>query len=574
MVPPDIPKVANKVTAVFASRPSLAIVASVSLGAAALAWPAIGEVDYKLWWTFGLFAALVSAGVSIRYFAIERQCSTYFSKPAIWWTLAITVAAICAVIVILSGRYQLGGFDHSVVIDMGWRLVQGQQPYRDFPCTVPIGFVLGSGYAMRLFGVSWDAVVGFQSAFSAITFLWQAVILKRLTTPVKALVLAATCQIISNLVTDYWWYNPATTTCGVLFLLSALWFSKEPKSNLAGLSYTLALTLLASMKPNIGAVLITGVTTTLFFCRPTRVRTILWSALAFSLFLSWLALHHLNLLQVLDSYLSVSGRGFSLEQFLQDMDRREKAGMLLLWSLLLLPWLTMLAGNHLTERLRKAGFWLAATSMAAGSFGFITNGESKLVDMPLMLLGSWWLLAEVANLQDEWKVLENRWFAGMAALLATVGLTVGFTRHRVKVIGQGMFFEYDVSSEKLQSPFFKNLHSGKRLITVEREILKVRSSALGGNCYFGPRMQWAYAALSLPSPINEPVWWHPGVAFPMSEENYWIDRWLAARHSPLVFLDDDFTYFPARLKSLIADHYRLVPGYDSISIYTLIEPIK
>src|SRR4051794_19091227 len=65
------------------------------------------------------------------------------------------VAAAC----LTFGRLQFGGFDHSALIDLGWRLAQGQQPYQDFPCTVPVWFLCGTGHAFQILGVSWLSIV-------------------------------------------------------------------------------------------------------------------------------------------------------------------------------------------------------------------------------------------------------------------------------------------------------------------------------------------------------------------------------------------------------------------------------
>ncbi len=80
---------------------------------------------------------------------------------------------IVAVACLTFGRWQFGGFDHSALIDIGWRLSQGQKPYVDFPCTVPVWWMCGIGLGFQVLGSSWLSVVLLQAAFAAITCIWM-----------------------------------------------------------------------------------------------------------------------------------------------------------------------------------------------------------------------------------------------------------------------------------------------------------------------------------------------------------------------------------------------------------------
>ena len=248
---------------------------------------------------------------------------------------------------------QFGGFDHSVLIDIGWRMVSGQRPGLEFQSTLPIGFVIGSRYAFRIFGLTWSAIIAWQACFVVITCCWSFALLRRLgESPARAALLSLALQASANLVTSYWWYNPATTTAGVLFFLSAAAFWRQPGSLSIGASYIASLVMLAGMKPNVAGVLILGVTLTLVSSPPHRRRTIVYSVLAFALFTGWLALEGVWLIDVLRSYLSISGRGFSFAQFLQDSTVREKQVALLLMAASLAPWVVALLPPHRASRPR------------------------------------------------------------------------------------------------------------------------------------------------------------------------------------------------------------------------------
>ena len=50
------------------------------------------------------------------------------------------------------GHRQLGGFDHSALVDTAWRMFLGQKPYEDFYLTTPISFYVGAGWAFHIWG--------------------------------------------------------------------------------------------------------------------------------------------------------------------------------------------------------------------------------------------------------------------------------------------------------------------------------------------------------------------------------------------------------------------------------------
>jgi hypothetical protein len=55
------------------------------------------------------------------------------------------------------GQIEFGGYDGSMLIDLGWRQHLGQLPYRDFRCMLPPSFYLLSRAAVAAFGAHWWA---------------------------------------------------------------------------------------------------------------------------------------------------------------------------------------------------------------------------------------------------------------------------------------------------------------------------------------------------------------------------------------------------------------------------------
>jgi hypothetical protein len=494
--------------------------------------------------------------------------------------LGLAGAVGCALAIGIFGRRQLGGFDHSVLVDLGWRLVSGQRPYVDFPCTVPVGFMMGGKYAFELFGVAWTSLVAFQAVFSALTFLWCLALLRRLGANAGlAAGLALAVQAAADVVTSYWWYNPATTTIAAIFFLSAAAFWLTPRSVLIGSSYLFSLALLATMKPNIAGVLILGVTLALGCSPAHRWRMLGLSVAALGLFCGWLAWEGLSIHKVIRGYLSISSRGFTLHQFLQDLSRGEKAVSLLLLAMLMGPWLGYVVGmGRQAQNRLEAGsslgvpIGLAVAAVLAGGYGFLTNGESKLVDLPLLLLSLWWLagpLAAEGPPEPDRPFFFGLSYVGAATLVLVIfGLTVGLVRERVALIGS--FFAPTLSARPIPTPFFAGFQGSDQLQEIDAEVTDMLRRLEPKRVFFGPRMQWAYAAYGRPSPTGQPVWWHPGVAFPPGDEARYVQAWAADHLDVLVFLRDDYTYLPESFLAVLKRDYLLLPSlaYPQLSVYT------
>jgi len=478
------------------------------------------------------------------------------------------------------GMVQFGGFDHSVLVDVAWRLVQGQKPHVDFPCTLPVGFIIGAKYAFQIFGVSWRALILFTALFSVLTFIWSVWLLRRLFGNARlALLWAATLQSLTLVLVSYWWYNPITSVAAVIFLLCAVLFWRDPDALAARVSYFFALFLIVLMKPNIAGILVPWVSVVLFLSPRHRLPVLALSVGAFAAFLVFLWVNHVGLSNLIKGYLTVAERGGSLKQFLQDLEPVEKGLSCLAFALAILP------GAAACFRSRSMFHtarwpWLALGAILAGTYGFLTNGELKLVDLPPVLFGSLLLAAlpgvrpagegrarsqqPTANSQQPISTTKapsslpaafalttywNRYAAGLCLLLTIAGVAQAFNRQRVKAIGPYMFFEERLAPQAFADGFFKGLRSGEIFVAVNQQLAELLRKEPGASVAFGPRMQWAYAAFNKPSPRNQPIWWHPGVSFAAVDEELYISRFLDSRfdlivifkgNGPTVYMSDNF----------------------------------
>lgn len=457
-----------------------------------------------------------------------------------------------------AGMRQIGGFDHSVLIDTPWRMLHGQTPCIDFPCTLPVGFYVGALYGFELFGPKWRSLVLINSLFSFIAFIWIVEVLRLLLNDSRQiLVLALFCISATTLLVGYWWYNSVTSVVAVIYFLSAYAWLQRPDAKWLVASYALSLTILATLKPNVAGPLILGATLVLWTSKPHQTRAICVSIVAFASFNLLLYSQELSLERVISGYVEVSSRGFGLTQFMQDLGWTERIGSMTILFGISAPLLLIRNQRSLFSRSRI----LLLVGYLAGFLGFLLNGEIKFVDLPLMMYASvFWVRESEArrgqamapSLQLN-QVVNAQMF--LVLVLAFAALGMGTSRHRVKAIGYGAFFEYAKLDEVRDNEFFSGVHGSPAFLTALREVGDVLQDNPSRRVFFGPRMQWAYAAFGLPAPAKQPVWWHAGVSYSKDEELRYVIQWNSVKYDVLIFYKDDNSYLPIEFLTAVGQSY-------------------
>jgi hypothetical protein len=498
----------------------------------------------------------MALGFGVGMLLIRLRCIEAWTEPG--WARSeiiclITAGACLAGFSYWCGMRQFGGFDHSIVIDAGWRLYCGQQPYVDFPCTVPVGFYLGAELAFRCFGVFWSSIVKWNIVYFIVTYFWMYAVLRQVfQNKYLAMVLVITCESMTLILASYWWYNPPTSMTVALYVASVAAVTLRPDSGWLWASLCLSLFLTSLMKPNVSSVAIAGGTAALLMNPRTASNAVAASAVAFVLWMGTIAIHGSNIAQVVVSYLGVAPRGFSSGQFFDGLGPQERT---FAWACTcaVLPGLVHAAWPKPLFRRRLPLVILGALAILASLFGFYGNGEAKLVDLSVGLLATAILMGNP---------ISSKWVSYLILVCSTFtfsALGEAATRYRVRGIGMGTFFEYVTEKGPIHNDFFKGVSGGHNLHVAVDAITSLCSGRNVQNIYFGPRLQWAYAAFHIPSPKGLPVWWHPGVAFSIADEETYTHRWIDARFDPIVVMD--FSYMNAELLNTILHSYTIERSY-------------
>ncbi len=473
------------------------------------------------------------------------------------------------------GLSQIGGFDHSVLIDLAWRMSHGQVPYQDFPCTLPPGFFLGALYAFKLFGPFWQSIILVQALFATGAFIWIYWLLNHiLKNRVLAILIAFSSQAISTMLVAYWWYNPITAVSAVIFVLSCALWLLHPELLRGQVTYFCSLLLFALMKPNVAGPLIALCVVLLLTSNPHRSKVIVLSIAAFLTFVSIFLIHHLSVEEMLRGYNAVAERGFSSRLF-QDARANEKRFIQVLFCLIFLPFISRNGFSNLRLGARVHGVLVFGT--LAGIYGFFTNGENTLVDCPLALVcGTLYAILprEGAVASFRRSTFWTRYCGFVAIFVACAGLGEAAMRTRVKEIGHGLFYDYS-SIKDTESGFFKNSRYSPVFNTTKSQVAnalqklstQTHKPVTELKVFFGPRMQWAYANFNLQSPAGLPIWWHPGVAFARKDEPKYIREWANTDFDALIILRSaGATYLSSDFLTEIRNNFAADESFSNVQL--------
>ena len=521
--------------------------------------------------TLGIAITLSFIGIAVAYWkrSLGRTPESNRAKFSIAIAVVATALLVAACILRL-GMTQFGGFDHSALIDLGWRLYQGQTPTVDFPCPMPPIFYWGAWLAYCAFDPTWWSLVAVTAAFAAVTFVWLFFLLSVvLENALEAWLFALAVQLCTNVLASYWWYNPVTSVMGCIYLASCSALISCPRSRCVQVSFVSSLLLLCLCKPNVAGPLVLGASV-VGLISTARVKFAMLSVLAAVGAALVLMLLGVTPLALWNEYIGVAARGSTLNQLFQDLSDGQKLLFTGLLFACLVPWLTIVQIGP--KALADARLQLAAVGVISGLCGFLTNGEAKLVDMPLIFLGTALFLVRAASLDKENSpdlaapLTAQRYLVALTILLMGVATAQAVVRSRVEAIGPGVFFEHELVAGHPSPEFFAGLKTGRNFQAVCTEVETALRQTKDSSVYFGPRMQWAYAAFGIEPPRHQPSWWHPGVAFSQAEEGAYIAQWDTNRFGTLMFLKGDATYMSPEFISLIQSHYRLLNDGSNITV--------
>lgn len=492
------------------------------------------------------------------------------------WHTVLALSASCgflASFIVRAGRWQFGGFDYGPLLEEGWRLMQGQRAYVDFPATTPPLFNLGIASAFRLLGVRWDAMLYLTAAFSCVTFLWMYWLLRRLSlSRPAALGIAFVIQCVAMLTLSFWWYNNVTLILAAVAFLSTLAYVHAWQSVRVQASFCLSLALLVLTKPNIaGLTLIASIAVAILATRQW-LRTLGLLVSAAALALSILAANHVSVPAMLAGYRAAAAdRAFSLTGYnqLSEYDRYSTYGWIPALALPLFAFIPTVWKQFRQRHWHEAAVSIyVLLALGITCFGIATNGDFREVECTLLLAAG----GVIAFGRQFGHPTVRRIYVALLFACVASSLYSGSQRLRVFSVGPHNFFEWQDNQNLVQSGALRNMRVSSTMVEVEHEI-QLAVDGNRGPYFFGPRIDFNYAVLGLPSPIHFPAWWHPGTAFAHSDAPRLVKVWQDHQFPTLIFLKGDYTYYTPEFLDAIHRDYTEDDSYPSITVYHRRSPV-
>jgi hypothetical protein len=140
-------------------------------------------------------------------------------------------------------------------------------------------------------------------------------------------------------------------------------------------------------------------------------------------------------------------------------------------------------------------------------------------------------------------------------ILICLTIFLGIERYRIEKIGFGAYFEWEVDEGSSDSDFFKHHRSGSRFHELLSSMRVLTSEHPDKSFFFGPRLQFGYAAARIPPPKSLPHFWHPDTFHSRKDEPSIIRSFEKHGFDFLVFAKHDYTYLPSSFLEIIDREY-------------------
>jgi hypothetical protein len=486
------------------------------------------------------------------------------------------ISLLLALTNLFLARSEFGGYDLSLLIDSGWRLMNHQIPGLDFICTIPPSLYLLAEAAFRAFGVHWLSLILAEDLLYLVFCLLGLRLCRLLESNPQAasdghlpwIYIAA--QSLSLLTVNHLWHSTIAAAAAAYAILASYALLRSRSSRQSGeaaahLGFAFAILLLSKANTAWPAVLLCA----LCVAREKRLRLHLMIALSTAAIadLALLTACHISIFNAFKGYLGLSNRALPrlfLVGLRPDRNFWGEVSVPLTYLALILPaWIT--AKTLWLDRRRA---WerpidsLAAAACLVSLVGLGTNWDFKIIDTAPFLIGAA-ILSESDPQRRDGLARPLRWSVGMLLGLAAF---LGLERARMVAVGPWAGRAYGAEVQ-IHDRFFGDFTARESLVRLLSEVDTVVSRSPGAKVFFGPRMEFLYAREALTSPSRLPIWWHRGSSYPIAAQSQVDQAWEADGFDVLIFAKNDRTRFPPELLSYIDSKYTEDTTRSTIDVY-------
>jgi hypothetical protein len=467
------------------------------------------------------------------------------------------------------GMHQLGTYDVSSVVDLGWRYEQGQVPFRNFPVTLPPTFSATVRICWSFLGHSWASFVAGSALITAALTLcaWRGLSRTEFDSPQNEILVSA-AVVIPHLAIGHIWHSAMASQIAVVTVVWLLAWKNSPSQRSAA-TVGVLLGLLALSKPNTaGPVALIAAVWMMFHWRSRHLMVLFLSFIASAC--AVLVVSKSDPLQLLRTTAGLLASRSSPSQLLPDgLDEFGNFFYISTYAMLILA-LVISIGTFLYIRSRGGSTarrvaLLGLGSTVASLAGMATNWDIKSSDMPLAILGvllvSW--SAHIGPGQHRRPVMKAA-VPIIIAILAVMNISIGSSRWRMELAGP---MTQQEPTARLSGRVMEGVRAAPILQAVDQQLAQTLAESNERNVFLGPRLEIFYSRFNLESPPGLPLWWHAGTSYTSRDLNGIVAAFRSAKFSRAIFFKQDFTRFPPELRTIIDRDYEVDDRYSQLTIF-------
>jgi hypothetical protein len=147
------------------------------------------------------------------------------------------------------------------------------------------------------------------------------------------------------------------------------------------------------------------------------------------------------------------------------------------------------------------------------------------------------------------------------------GLVNGWNRYRVFYVCPDEFWQREVSGEPPATAFLAGVRGSPRLVRVMRDLDAAVQKHPDGEIFFGPCIEFAYAAFGRTPPTGFPVWWHPGTSYFPADAARAVNAFRTRQFDTLIFLDKKFHQMPPEIEHRLREWYDIEDESGTVTVY-------
>ena len=476
------------------------------------------------------------------------------------------------------GMIQFGGMDGSALIQGAWRYALDQKTYLDYICNAPPIFIVPPGLMFKWFGPSWVNLVTLGTVFTTITFFLMVWIFRRMGWPfILSVGFAFAVESFTMIPLGWWGYNQLAQVAGVIFIGSAELLMKRPGSITNRALYTCSLVLLSWMKPNVAGFLILSEFLVCLINKKSRWVALSLSILATLLSVGLMLLTNINPLDLVNSYLSASGRISNKFMFSEcSWFVGSDIGVILV---LLIPVTVaaflkfngILVNKDADLKQVLPTLLLGSVAMTGAVIAKISNVDNYLTDVSLFFFGLILIIYSTtsgktvqteqhANSCAQAPDLQGALVASSLTLLIFFSLISAVARERIKQIGDQAFFQHKQLEPITAPEFFKGMEASPIFKGVLSEINKIVGLTRSDkkpldSVFFGIRMEFGYAAYNCIPRKGLFLWWPtPGEVKDAVNDDV-LKRFVEWSPKTCILFRGDITYMPNEIVKFLNANY-------------------